>query len=154
MKKKGGGKKGLNIVILSDSPWVSTGHARVVRELGAYWKNRGHKVFSLAWNTSHGADESAELYDQEWPTAYMKSGYGFADNGIEELFEILGLGDLPPPDILFCVGDLMHFTGIRRIKDAFPQTLVYGYINVDGDYLPPSFESVVCGFGSSRSITD
>jgi len=129
------------LAFLSDNPWVTTGHARVIRELGAQWRKR-YDLVSLGWrcNTKH------LVLQPQWDTYPLRAELTGGLQGDRDLREVLGVLKQEEPDLLLCLGDLMHFRRMRELHDALPKTTCVGYINVDGTMLPPSFASVALAF--------
>lgn len=129
------------LAFLSDNPLISTGQARVIRELGAQWRKR-FQLVSLGWYT----DTDKLLYPAQWDVIPMQAQYGMRSD--VELQEIAGILQEEKPDILFCLGDLMHFMRMRELRDLLrkQKTACVGYLNVDGTMVPPSFASVARAF--------
>jgi len=130
------------VLICSDSPFLYTGMARVVRELGSRFIREGWMVDYAAWFHRLAAPAFGDYCNQQTTFYSMERR--------EDTGKLLKILLSSQPEVLLCIGDLFYFLDLPKIKWELQRekvsTKFLGYLNVDSDIVQPQFFEVIDSF--------
>lgn len=124
------------VLILTDSPAICSGLARVGREIGMRFHQRGHEVSFAGWwhpNIKH------KLPFYVYPL--------LRDSRNEPSWVCTAINDCKP-DILLCVGDIWYFDYIGKVMEKVKHKPAerWLYLTVDGDPFWPEWVEILQQF--------
>jgi D-inositol-3-phosphate glycosyltransferase len=122
---------GKKILMVGDSPYASSGFARVMREVANGFYNAGHEVKIVGWcyQTKEG-----DLPYKVYPTLDFKDYYGVQVTRM--------LIDTWQPDILFTLGDIWMIEWVNKLPERNKVKHI-AYFPIDGIPLPQKWISVI-----------
>lgn len=133
------------ICLLSDSPFLFSGQARVIRELGARFREAGWYVSALGW-----FDKITDHRRFTIPFPVFDIGdRNDRKTVVDKLFEALVR---EKPEVLLCLGDLFHFWELEDLRNRYNvigntnPVQILGYLNVDSEPLQLDFCRVIDSF--------
>lgn len=121
------------ILIVSDSPAIQSGLARVTRELAQRFSDERHEVSVAGWFDVHAAPD-IEFDYPVYPAIKMAP---------EQLAPIL---ESVQPHVVLAIGDPWDFKWLAQQRANGAPWKLLGYLNVEGRPLPLSCESILDGF--------
>jgi glycosyltransferase involved in cell wall biosynthesis/ADP-heptose:LPS heptosyltransferase len=121
------------ILIVSDSPAIQSGLARVTRELAARFADEGHEVAVAGWFDIHAAPD-AEFDYPVYPAIKR------APEALASLLETI------QPHVVLAIGDPWDFEWLARQRARGAPWKLMGYLNIEGRPLPLACESILDGF--------
>lgn len=121
------------ILIVSDSPAIQSGLARVTRELAQRFADEGHEVAVAGWFDVHAPAD----IEFDYPV------YPAIKRAPEQLAQIL---ESVQPHVVLAIGDPWDFEWLARQRAHGASWRLMGYLNVEGRPLPLACESILDGF--------
>lgn len=123
----------MRLLIVSDTPAIRTGQARVVRELAARFHADGHEVTVGGW--------FHQLATQEPPVPYLI--LPVLKHVPESILPIL---DELRPEVVLAIGDPWDFAVLARARATGGPFKLVGHLNIEAGPLSPKLESVLDAF--------
>lgn len=123
----------MRLLIVSDSPALVSGQARVVRELAGRFHAAAAEVTVAGWFHDLVPDPPAFPY-LVLPTPKHQQ---------REISTIL---DALKPDTVLAIGDPWDFAYLARVRAATKTFMLVGYLNIEASPIPPQLEVVLDGF--------
>ncbi len=129
----------MRILIMTDSPFIPSGQAKVGREIAIGLARRGHQLGYIGWFHRQDIVPNLPHNIQFWPTNNSHYGADVLDNVVQQF----------QPDIVLTIGDFwnlwwMSDPGVCRTRKYFQWC---SYIPVDGEPmnggLPPGIIKIV-----------
>jgi glycosyltransferase involved in cell wall biosynthesis/ADP-heptose:LPS heptosyltransferase len=123
------------LLIVSDSPALASGQARVVRELAKRFDADGAEVAVLGW-FHLGAQAYAEPLPYRVLDGGKKTQPGLAAP-VLQAFE---------PDTVLCIGDPDDFAWLAKARAQGGRFRLVGYLNIEAAPIPVEWEEILDGF--------
>lgn len=132
----------MRLLLVSDSPGLYSGLARVVRELASRFVEEGHEVFVAGW--AHAVAPPREYPYQVFPV--LKDQPATLLPALEKL----------TPEIVLAIGDPWDFTWLAAIRTTHPHLRfrLIGYLNVEAAAPPMTYEQVLDGFDAIATTSE
>lgn len=123
------------LLIVSDSPAIASGQARVVRELARRFAADGVDVTVLGW-FHLGIQAYAEPFPYRVLDGGNKTQPGLAGAVLQEC----------EPDTVLCVGDPPDFQWLAKARAQGGRFRLIGYLNIEAEPIPLEWEQVLDAF--------
>lgn len=136
----------MKLLIVSDSPHIKTGLGRITNELAKRWQIR-HEVHIAGW------------FDPIGPEGSQVNGYKIyrlprRELGFEYIEPICRREQF---DAVIAIGDPWYFGYLNQLKWLWKARSIQlpwiGYLTIDGDPLPQTFQKIIEGFDTVISCT-